>query len=73
MYRRLGGDAVGMSTVHEAIFARAAGMDVVGISCLTNYSTGITSEKLSHAEVTEIGARVDNKFSSLLTAFISSL
>ena len=73
MYRALGGDAVGMSTVHEALYARAAGMDVVGISCLTNYSTGITSGKLSHAEVTEIGARVETKFSGLLTAFIGSL
>ena len=73
MCRKLGGDAVGMSTVQEALYARAAGLDVVGISCLTNYSTGITPEKLSHAEVTEIGARVDKKFSALLTAFINSL
>ena len=73
MYRKLGGDAVGMSTVQEALYARATDMEVVGISCLTNYSTGITSEKLSHAEVTEIGARVDKKFSGLLTSFIGAL
>lgn len=73
VYRKLGGDAVGMSTVHEALYARAVGMEVLGISCLTNYSTGITSEKLSHAEVTEIGARVDAKFSRLLSTFIESL
>ncbi len=73
MYRQLGGDAVGMSTVQEALYARAAGMNVVGVSCLTNYSTGITSEKLSHSEVTEIGKKVDDKFSALLTSFIRSL
>lgn len=70
VYRALGGDAVGMSTVQEAIYAKAVGMDVLGVSCLTNYSTGITSEKLSHSEVTEIGAKVDEKFSRLLTEFI---
>lgn len=72
-YQKLGGDAVGMSTVQEALYAKAVGMEVMGISCLTNYSTGITSEKLSHAEVTEIGAKVDEKFSRLLTTFIKSL
>ncbi len=70
LYRNLGGDAVGMSTIHEAIYARAAGMEVLGISCLTNYSTGITSTKLSHSEVTEIGARVDEKFSRLLLSLV---
>lgn len=73
LYRNLGGDAVGMSTIHEATYARAAGMDVLGISCLTNYSTGITNRKLSHDEVTEIGARVDEKFSKLLITFIGLL
>ncbi len=73
VYRNLGGDAVGMSTVQEAIFAKSAGMEVAGISCLTNYSTGITSQKLSHEEVTQIGARVDKKFSRLLTAFVELL
>lgn len=70
VFRTLGGDAVGMSTVQEAIYAKAVGMDVLGVSCLTNYSTGITSEKLSHSEVTEIGAKVDEKFSRLLTEFV---
>jgi purine-nucleoside phosphorylase len=68
-YRMLGGDAVGMSTIHEALFARSVGMEVLGISCLTNYSTGITSERLSHEEVTKIGSKVDEKFSRLLTEF----
>ncbi len=72
-YRSLGGDAAGMSTIHEAIFARAAGMEVTGISCLTNYSTGITSGKLSHEEVTEIGAKVENEFSRLLITLAEAI
>lgn len=73
LYRNLGGDAIGMSTIHEAIYARATGMDVLGISCLTNYSTGITLNKLSHAEVTEIGAVVDQKFSRFLKKLIARI
>jgi purine-nucleoside phosphorylase len=73
LYRNLGGDAVGMSTVQEAIYARASGMEVLGISCLTNYSTGLTAAVLSHDEVTAIGAKVDEKFSRLLTALIGEL
>lgn len=73
VYRNLGGDAVGMSTVQEAVVARSAGMKVVGISCLTNYSTGITSQKLSHEEVTDIGAKVDESFSRMLTEFVELL
>ncbi len=69
-YRSLGGDAAGMSTIHEAIFARAVGMEVVGISCLTNYGTGITSKRLTHDEVTRIGREVDEKFSVLLTKLV---
>lgn len=69
-YRSFGGDAVGMSTIHEATFARSVGMEVMGISCLTNYSTGITAEKLSHEEVTKIGTSVDAKFSHLLTKLV---
>ncbi len=72
-YRNFGGDAVGMSTIHEATFARAVGMEVIGICCLTNYSTGITTEKLSHNEVTKIASRANRKFSRLLTAFVNLL
>ncbi len=70
VYRAFGGDAVGMSTVQESIYANAVGMGVLGVSCLTNYSTGITSEKLSHSDVTALGAAVDEKFSRLLLEFI---
>jgi len=72
-YRSIGGDAAGMSTIHEALFARAVGMEVAGISCLTNYSAGITSEKISHEEVTKVGAEIDEKFSRLLTKFVELL
>lgn len=71
MFRLLGGDAVGMSTVQEAIFAQSVGINVAGISCLTNYCTGLTSKVLTHEEVTQIGAGVDDKFSRLLTEFIA--
>jgi purine-nucleoside phosphorylase len=72
-YRRFGCDAAGMSTIQEATFARSVGMEVAGISCLTNYSTGMTSEKLSHDEVTKVGAKVDERFSRLLTTFVEMI
>ncbi len=71
--RRLGGDAVGMSTVFEASLARSLGMSVLGISCITNLATGISKSKLSHAEVTEVGALARDKFSQLIRSIISSL
>jgi len=69
-YRRFGGDAAGMSTIHEAALASAVGMEVLGISCLTNYSTGMSSEKLSHEEVMNVGRNVDEKFSQLLRTIV---
>ena len=66
MFRYFGADAVGMSTVPEALVARHCGMDVVGISCVTNMAAGILPQKLSHAEVTEVAARVHDKFQRLL-------
>jgi purine-nucleoside phosphorylase len=73
MLSRLGGDAVGMSTVLEASLAASLGMEVLGISCITNLGTGIGSTKLSHAEVTEVGNRVKKSFSRLLTTIIEGL
>lgn len=55
MLQRLGADAVGMSTVPEAIQARALGLEVAAFSCLTNWGAGLTGETLSHSEVTEVG------------------
>jgi purine-nucleoside phosphorylase len=69
MLRRAGGDAIGMSTVNEVSLAHALGMRVAGISCITNLATGIGEEKLTHAEVTEVAARVRKPLESLLTGF----
>jgi purine-nucleoside phosphorylase len=73
MIRRLGGDAIGMSTVNEASLAHALGMRISGISCITNHATGIGEEKLSHAEVTEVAARVKEPLEALLTGFVDSI
>jgi purine-nucleoside phosphorylase len=66
MYRVLGANAVGMSTVPEAIAARHQGMRVLGISCITNFAAGMTGENINHEEVMETGARVAEVFKELL-------
>lgn len=66
MMERLGADAVGMSTVPEVMTAVHLGMKVLGISCITNLSTGITASKLSHNEVTETANMVKHNFTSLV-------
>ena len=71
MIHRLGGDAVGMSTVKEVALASLLGLKVLGISCITNKATGIGGAKLNHNEVTEVAGRVKISFSNLLTDCIS--
>ncbi|HLP57211.1 MAG TPA: purine-nucleoside phosphorylase [Candidatus Deferrimicrobium sp.] len=66
----LGADAVGMSTVPEAIVARHMGVAVAGISCVTNLAAGISKTPLSHKEVTETANRVKDQFIRLLSAVI---
>jgi len=73
MVRILGGDAVGMSTVPEAIVANHCGLDVLGISCISNNASGEGCEKLSHDEVIETTNKVKSKFKSLVLALISEL
>ncbi|HVQ37517.1 MAG TPA: purine-nucleoside phosphorylase [Pyrinomonadaceae bacterium] len=73
MLRSFGADAVGMSTVPEAIVARHMNMQVLGISCITNMAAGISESPINHEEVMETGARVRNVFTQLLRRLISHL
>ena len=73
MYRILGADVVGMSTVPEALVAAHCGIRVVGISCITNMAAGVLPQKLSHAEVIEVAAQVHDKFRSLLEIVLTVL
>jgi purine-nucleoside phosphorylase len=68
-----GCDAVGMSTVNEVRLAVLYGMRVAGISCITNLATGISGQKLSHAEVTEVADQVRHTFSDLLSGILENL
>jgi purine-nucleoside phosphorylase len=69
----LGADAAGMSTVPEAIVANYCGMKVIGISCITNYASGISTKKLSHAEVIETANAVKAKFKNLILLLIKHI
>lgn len=72
-FKILGGDAVGMSTVPEVILARQAGMRVLGLSLITNMSTGISKTPLSHEEVLEVGKSSVKKLSVLLLKFLAHI
>jgi purine-nucleoside phosphorylase len=73
MMRLLGADAVGMSTVPEAIVARQMGVRVLGISCITNMAAGVLDKPINHEEVIETGERVRETFAELLRRVIPKL
>jgi purine-nucleoside phosphorylase len=72
-FRTLGADAVGMSTAPEAIVARHMGIEVLGISCITNAAAGVFPEPLHHAEVMETAQQVKGQFIALLEGIIGRL
>ena len=71
--RTIGADAVGMSTVPEAIVARHMGVEVLGLSCITNAAAGVLPHPLDHDEVMEVARRVRDVFASLLEGIIGRL
>ena len=72
-FEKFGADAVGMSTVHEAVYSSYLGMKTSAISCITNFAAGISTQKLSHSEVTETADRVKETFARLIKAVINAL
>ena len=77
-FRTLGADLVGMSTVHEVIVARHMGLEVLGLSLVTNLAAGVAppggaAETIHHEDVIEIGRRVEAQFTALLTALVPQL
>jgi purine-nucleoside phosphorylase len=71
--RTIGADAVGMSTVPEAIVARHMGLEVLGISCITNMAAGVLPQPLDHGEVMETARRTRGQFIALLEGIIGQL
>lgn len=72
-FRTLGADLVGMSTVHETIVARHMGLEVLGISLVTNMAAGVLNETIHHEDALEVGRRAEKEFTSLLTALIPQI
>ncbi len=72
-FRTLGADLVGMSTVHEVIVARHMGIEVLGLSLVTNMAAGVLDQSIDHEEVMETGRRVEQQFTGLLTALIPQI
>ena len=73
MAKAWGGDAVGMSTACEAMAARHMGLEVCGISCITNMAAGISRQQLNHQEVQETADRVSKSFKELVTRVVTNM
>ena len=73
MARIIGGDIVGMSTALEAIAAREAGMNILGLTLITNHAAGISSEKLNHQEVLDTGKASEARLAKMLTDIVNSI
>ncbi len=73
MAKAIGGHIVGMSTALEAIAARQAGMEILGMSLITNLAAGISKEPLSHKEVLEAGRDAEPVISALLARIVAAL
>ena len=73
MAKAIGGHIVGMSTSLEAIAARQAGMEILGVSLITNLAAGISPTPLSHAEVLEAGQLAEARISALLAEVVAKL
>lgn len=71
--RTLGADAVGMSTVPEAVVAHHCGMKCVAVSCITNMATGVLNEKLSHEDVNKTAEMVKDKFKEIIKEFVATI
>ena len=72
-FRTLGADLVGMSTVHEVIVARHMGLEVLGLSLVTNAAAGVSAEAIHHEEVMDVGRQVEGRFRALLTGVLGRL
>jgi purine-nucleoside phosphorylase len=73
MVRKIGGDAVGMSTVPECIVANQEGMSVVGVSVITNYAAGVTEDTLSHEEVKETAEAIEEDMNTFVSNLIKNI
>jgi purine-nucleoside phosphorylase len=71
--KRIGADAVGMSTVGEALAAASLGLPVAGVSLLTNYAAGLTRRRLSHDDVTQVAERTRHRVERLVRGFLRRL